>query len=125
MLEIAIVSKIFISLALLSSTIILGVILHKLGKPYNQILFNLHKLISLGLVIYLFLTIYNIFTNNELNMVIYIFVSIALLSVVALFVSGAFFSQDKLNDLMLRIHSISTGIFVFCLAFLLYRFMPS
>jgi hypothetical protein len=112
--------KFFFSIGLFLLVLALGFILHKVGKPYNVALFNAHKLISLGLVVYLSFIIYGFAKQNDLTFNLYLFISLAAVSVIALFVSGALLGMDRMNELMLIIHRISTGSFTICLMFLLY-----
>ena len=53
-------SKVVITGAFFLLIFLLGFLLSRLGKPYSLILFNLHKLIAVGAVVFLGVTIYNI-----------------------------------------------------------------
>ncbi|MFO8023466.1 MAG: hypothetical protein R6U65_13440 [Perlabentimonas sp.] len=113
--------KFIISIGLFLIVLALGFILNKVGKPYNDALFNAHKLISLGMVVYLSYVIYNFAKLNDLNFNLYFFISLAVLSLIALFVSGAFLSMDRMSKLTLNIHRLSTGSFTISLIIVLYR----
>ncbi|CAG0993597.1 hypothetical protein ANAEL_02447 [Anaerolineales bacterium] len=91
----------------LALTLAVGFWLSQLGKPYNGILFNVHKLIALGTVIFAILQISK--TMNIAVSPLLIVVSIAAgLCVVALFASGALLSIGKLDyALTLVIHRIA------------------
>lgn len=71
-------------------TVVFGFWLGKIGKPYNGILFNIHKLIALGTVIFMSIQFYKILKVIEPQLVISIIaVSICVLT---LFTSGALLS---------------------------------
>ena len=102
-------SKIIINSALMLITIVLGVVLHKTGKPYNNLLFTAHKLITLGFVVYLAIVMVNYDKLNGFNPLLVAFTVLLMLSVIALMVSGALLSLDKLETAMLKLHRISTA----------------
>ena len=73
-------------------TVAFGVCLGKIGKPYNGILFNIHKLIALGTVIIASLQVYKIFKVNGPQSLLLVSLTGAVICVLALFASGAFLS---------------------------------
>jgi hypothetical protein len=89
-------------------TLVFGFWLSHAGKPYNGILFNVHKLIALGavvLAVFQLTKIPNLLTPVSL---VAVGLVLAALSVIALFVSGALMSAGKLDyALMLTIHRIA------------------
>lgn len=94
-------------------TLVFGFWLSHAGKPYNGILFNVHKLIALGAVVLAVFQLTKL--PNLLSPVSLTTVGLALaaLSVIALFVSGALMSAGKLEySLMLTIHRIAPVILV-------------
>ncbi len=113
--------KFIISIGIFFLVIVLGYILHKTGFPYNAFLFNLHKLISLGFVVYLSFIIYSFAKLNELAIGQYFFISLAVLSVIALFTTGALLSMGRMYELMLNIHKIATVSFAISFLFVLYK----
>jgi hypothetical protein len=100
-------SKFFLPAVLFLLTIAFGLWLSRLGKSYNGILFNFHKLIALGVVIFTvvqFSKTMNI-ANSPLLIVMLI---VAGLCVVALFANGALMSLGKLDyDFTLTIHRVA------------------
>jgi hypothetical protein len=87
---------------------IFGVWLSNLGKPYNGILFNIHKLMALGAVIITAMQISDIFKVAEIPTLINVLIVLAALSVISLFTTGAFMSIGKFNyEIILSIHRIS------------------
>jgi len=98
-------------------TLVFGFWLSNSGKPYNGILFNIHKLIALGAVVATAMQIYNIFKVMGSQSPIVILVILAAICVVALFASGAFLSIGNLNyQLMKTIHNIAPVLMVNAMA---------
>ena len=102
-------------------TLVFGFWLSHLGKPYNGIFFNIHKLIALGAVVATAMQSYNIFKVMEPQSLIVILVIIAAICVVALFASGAFMSIGNLNyQIMKTIHNIAPVLLVIAMALAIY-----
>ena len=102
-------------------TLVFGFWLSKAGKPYNGVLFNLHKLIALGTVVITAVQIYKILANSEVQTLIVILMIIAGICVVALFASGAFMSIGNLNyQIMKTIHNIAPIPMVIAMALTIY-----
>lgn len=101
-------------------TLLFGFWLSHAGKPYNGLLFNVHKLIALGAVVLAILQLTKI--PNLLTPVSLVAVGLVLaaLSVIALFASGALMSAEKLDyALMLTIHRIAPVVLVIGLGFVI------
>ncbi len=89
-------------------TLAFGVWLSNSGKPYNGVLFNIHKLIALGAVIVTAVQVYPALTNVRVQVLIIALIVVAGLCVVALFTTGALLSLGKpMNGAMLLIHQIA------------------
>jgi hypothetical protein len=89
-------------------TLAFGVWLSKLGKPYNGILFNIHKLMALGAVVTATMQVYKIFTVAKASTLVIVLVVLVVLCVVSLFATGAFMSVGKFKyEIILAIHRIS------------------
>jgi hypothetical protein len=102
-------------------TLVFGVWLSKLGKPYNGILFNIHKLMALGTVIITTMQIYKILAVVETINLVIVFAVLAAFCVISLFVTGAFMSLGKLNyEINLAIHRISPILATFSMAVVIY-----
>ena len=101
--------------------IVLGIILHKGGEPYNAIIFNFHKFLSIGLAItgyFLFKGIGGHFWIDR--RVLFLFV-ICIFFILTLFVSGGLLSAGKGSKTMLiNMHKIATTGTVICLFVLFY-----
>ena len=88
-------------------TLFFGIWLSNSGKPYNGILFNIHKLIALGAVIATTMQIYTILKGMESQSLVIALVIFASVCVVALFTTGAMMSVGKMDyKVMLTIHRI-------------------
>ena len=104
-------------------TVTFGFWLSKIGKPYNGILFNIHKLIALGTVIVTSVQVYKTLKVLEPQSLLIISIVVAVIGVVALFASGAFLSIGNLNyQTMKTIHNIALvldGIALVAIVYLL------
>ena len=106
-------------------TVVFGFWLSKLGKPYNGILFNVHKLIALGTVIVTGTQIYGTFKTLDAQTLLILLTIVMGLCVVALFASGAFLSIGNLNyAVVLTVHRVALvlgSVAIVMLIYLLYR----
>ncbi len=102
-------------------TLVLGFWLSRLGKPYNGVLFNIHKLIALGAVVLSGIQTIKLLRGIEASALMITLFVVAALCVIALFVSGAMMSVGKLNDvIMLSIHRIASVLLVLCFVLALF-----
>ena len=98
-------------------TVIFGLWLSNAGKPYNGILFNIHKLVALGVVIFTIVQLSGTLKTADSLAYIIVLLVVAGLCVVALFASGALMSLGKLDyTLMLTLHRIAPVVLVIALA---------
>lgn len=106
-------------------TLAFGFWLSRAGKPYNGLIFNGHKLIALAAVIITVIQLIGIFRNNEpLAPILFVLLVLAALSVVALFVSGALMSANKLDYAWLRsIHRLGIVALVIVMAAMIYSLL--
>lgn len=72
-----------------------GFWLSRSGKPYHAALFNVHKLIALGAVVFLILTVTQIHKTVPFNTLRIIALAVTALCVLVMFVSGGLLSVDK------------------------------
>ena len=102
-------------------TLVFGFWLGKAGKPYNGLLFNIHKLIALGTVVVAAIQVYRLFqVLKPLPWIVLVTVIVAL-CVVALFASGAFLSIGNMNYTMARIiHNVGLVLAVIAMGFAIY-----
>ncbi|HEU0296320.1 MAG TPA: hypothetical protein VFR47_26520 [Anaerolineales bacterium] len=102
-------------------TLSFGFWLSKVGKPYNGILFNIHKLIALAAVIVTFMQLDEAPKILEPRSLIIILIVVSAICVVALFASGAFMSTGQLNyQTMKNIHKIAPVPFVLAMGLTIY-----
>jgi hypothetical protein len=78
-------------------TLAFGFWLGKKGKPYNATLFNIHKLIALGVVIMLVARVYSAPRDLETSSLFIMLLRLGGLCIVALFASGAFMGIEKFD----------------------------
>jgi hypothetical protein len=116
-----IVSNYFASGAAFILTLIFGVWLSRLGKPYNGIIFNVHKLSALGAVVLTAVQIYTALKMPSLHIMPILLIVLAVASVVALFATGAQMSMDKWNyRVLLALHQVTPAVALIAAALALY-----
>jgi hypothetical protein len=104
-------------------TLVFGFWLSLRGKPYNGLLFNVHKLIALATVILLVLAVYRVLKVVDLAYLIALLLVLAALSVIALFASGALLSAARGEyRTMKMIHNISPFVLVISMGSAIYLF---
>lgn len=102
-------------------TVAFGFWLSKVGKPYNGLLFNFHKLIALATVILAGLAVYQTLKVLDVAALIFLLLVLAALSVIALFASGALMSAGKGEySVMKLVHNISPFILVITMGTTVY-----
>ena len=100
--------RIAITAGLFLCIFVFGFWLSRSGKPYNQVIFTIHKLIALGAVIYLAATVYKAHQIMPLNPAQIFVIVLTIVCVLALFVTGAVLSLDKAIPLIvLRLHHVA------------------
>lgn len=115
-----VIPKTIVNIALIMTTIIVGVILHKLGRPYSNVVFAIHKLTTVIFVVLIIRIIIPYANNHELNILPIVLIVLATISVLGLIVSGGAMSLNKSHDLMLTIHKVSTLVFLLIISGLFY-----
>lgn len=115
-----ILSKFTTTVILFVLTLAFGFWLSRLGKPYNGILFNIHKMIALGVVIFTVVQFSK--TMNVANLpLLIVMLIVAGLCVVALFASGALMSMGKLDyNFTLTIHRVAPVLAVIAMGGVIY-----
>jgi len=102
-------------------TLVFGVWLSLAGKPYNEILFSIHKLIALGGVILAAWQIAQMLKGGGYPAALPVLLAAAALCVIALFASGALMSAGKLDyTVMLTVHRIALIAVVLAMAMIIY-----
>ena len=83
-------------------TVILGFWLGRLGKPYQEVLFNIHKLLALAAVVLVGLEFSHLFKSRDIHSELILLMILIALLVISLFASGALMSLDKGNFKLLQ-----------------------
>jgi hypothetical protein len=115
------ISKFTLSGILFLLTLVFGFWLSKAGKPYNGLLFNLHKLIALGAVVIVVVQLSKMLKTADSLALLIVLLVVAALSVVAIFASGALLSLSKLDyALTLTIHRIAPVVLTIAVGLMVY-----
>jgi len=102
-------------------TVVFGLWLSKVGKPYNGILFNIHKLIALGTVILASVQVYKLLMVTEPQALLILSLVVVVVCVVTLFASGAFLSIGNVKyEVVKLIHNISPVIMAIAMGSAIY-----
>ncbi len=92
-------------------TLVSGVWLSNAGKPYNNAIFTIHKLIALGAVVLAAIQIIRGFKTTSASPLMILLFVMAILAVIALFATGALMSLDKgPYKVWLTIHQIAPAV---------------
>ena len=118
-------TKTIIDIALLLITLILGIILHKTGKPYQQLILAVHKIGTLAFGVYTILLVVHQLKLYEWDALLVVCSIIAGISLIALIASGALLSNDKQPDMMLKIHRIASAALLLSTAGIFYEIFKS
>ena len=114
-------SKFLAPAILLLLTLVFGVWVSLSGKPYNAILFNIHKLVALAAVVVTVIQLYRLLKGTPLQILLIVLLVAAGLCVLALFFTGAMLSAGKLGyPLMLAIHRTTFILLPILLAAMVY-----
>jgi hypothetical protein len=102
-------------------TVAFGFWVSKLGRPYNGLLFNIHKLIALGTVIITSMRVYAALKGVSVQTLIVGLVVLAGLSVVVLFVSGAFLSIGNVKyEVVKLVHNVAPVVVTLAMGLVIY-----
>jgi hypothetical protein len=102
-------------------TLIFGFWLSSSGKPYNGILFNIHKLIALGAVIAAGIQLAKVLRGADSLALVITLLVLAGICVIALFATGTLLSIEKMDyRLVLTIHQIATATLVIAVGLVAY-----
>jgi hypothetical protein len=93
--------------------ILSGFWLSRTGRPINTIILTIHKLISLGAVVYLGITVYRIQQATPLTPVEIAACAVTLLFFIVMFATGGLLSTTKtMPAVVLKIHQIMPVIVI-------------
>lgn len=110
-------------------TLVSGILLSSSSRPYPGLLFNLHKLIALGAVVFLAIQLSKIFKTMNLQTAMLSLLVLAGICILILFGSGAFMSAGKFSypGLLMahRVSSILAALAIGVVIYLLSRVVAS
>lgn len=90
-------------------SIVSGVVLSKSGRPLKTSFFTVHKLLALACVIFSGLIFYEMYKSFPLNTTAIIFLSVMIISIIGIVVTGAVLSFEKtLPPVFLFLHKLFT-----------------
>ncbi len=118
-------SKVVISGAFFLFIFLFGFLLSRTGKPYPGLLFNVHKLIALGALVYLAITVYNLHRAVPLTpplMGLVVFTGICFVVTV---VAGGLLNVDRSPAFLAIIHRVSPYLTLLASAGTLYFLLGS
>jgi hypothetical protein len=103
-------------------TLAFGVWLSLMGKPYNGVIFNIHKLSALAAVILTAVQIYRALTvPGGLQNLPILLIVLAVACLVVLFASGALMSLDKWSyKILLALHQVGPAVALIAVALAVY-----
>jgi hypothetical protein len=105
------ISKFILPVLIFVLTLASGVWLSNTGKPYNNAIFTIHKLIALGAVVLAAIQMVKGFKAAELTALLILLAVAAILAVIALFATGALMSLDREPyKVWLTIHQIAPAV---------------
>lgn len=102
-------------------TFFFGFWLSRTGRPYSTVLFTIHKLLALGAVVFLAISLYKVHQQTPLNPTQMLVSFLAAVCFVTTIITGGLLSIDKaLPSAILKLHHmlpyltlISTGIVLY------------
>jgi len=97
-----------------------GVSLHKKAKPYSNAVLTVHKLATVAIIVLAVIIFIPYLKTIDLDTLVIIVLILSVISAIGLMASGGSMSLDKNNEIMLRVHNISTAIFLLSAATLVY-----
>jgi hypothetical protein len=101
-------SKLMAPALIFALTLVSGLWLSHLGKPYNGLVFNIHKLIALGAAVAAGMQLYKLIAKTEVQAMLIVLIVLAALGIVTLFVTGAFMSLgNPAYKLLLTLHRVA------------------
>ncbi len=113
-------TKIVITGAFFLFIFLFGFVLSRAGKPYPVLLFNIHKLIALGALVYLAVTVYNLSRVAPLSPAMIVLVVFTGLCFVVTIVAGGLLNIDKSPAFLAVIHRFSPYLTLLSTAAALY-----
>ena len=103
-----------------------GIWTSRSGKPYNNLLFNIHKLIALGAVILTGIRIFRLDPFNTFPTLAILLIALAVLCTIGMFATGAVMSiKDELPRAALVVHRLFPAAILVSLFIAFYLLISS
>lgn len=118
-------SRVILSIALILITLFAGIILQRIGKPYNNGVFAIHKISTIVIVVQFIKVIVQQANIYPLNMSSIVLIALATFSMVFLIISGGAMSLNIQHELMHVVHRTSTMVFILSISGLFYAFFQA
>ena len=100
-------TKLIAAVVLSIFTLLSGVWLSHSGKPYNSLIFGIHKLIAMATIIMIGMSVINLYKALELRTLVMLAVIVVSgLLLFSLVVSGSLLSLNILPKVALRLHQV-------------------
>ena len=107
-------SRILVTAVLFVIIFASGIGLSRSDKPYSMVLLTIHKLISLGALVFLLLLLYQLHKSTGLSSMLLSLGIVVALCFIAAIVSGGLLSTDHvLPNGVLRLHQIASVLALF------------
>ena len=91
------------------------------GKPYNGLLFNIHKLIALGAVVLTAVRIFQMYPLSKFPTNAVFLIAVVVVCVIAMFTTGAVMSiREEKSRLLLVIHQIAPILITLSIGWTIY-----
>lgn len=97
---------------LLVFLIVAGIYIHRTGKPYQPLVFGIHKIFSVVMIVILTLAFIQIFKETGPGFSRWVIPGSMILALAGLLFSGAMMSLDRFQAVMVVIHRIMTVVFL-------------
>lgn len=102
-------------------TLASGVWLSSAGKPLNNIIFTIHKLIALAVVVLTIIQMYKLFAITEIQLLFMALIIFTGLCVLALFATGALMSlANPAYNIWLTIHKVAPALAFISMSVMVY-----
>jgi hypothetical protein len=89
-------------------TVLSGILLSHAGRPLNSLIFTIHKLVAVGTIILAAVVIRDLYRTVDVQVLYPVLIMVVALIFLALLVSGALLSFDKLAaQVILRVHQLA------------------
>lgn len=95
-------------------TVMSGIWLSRLGKPYKPVAFNIHKFIALAFIIYTIIISKGIYKTIQMNSLLWIFLILSGIFILLTIISGGILSiKEELLFSINLMHKISSALALF------------